>query len=172
MLLRGRYFALLGCLAAIASSNRPAIADSQQTFITIVLDHGTAAGMLTGFRTSDAGASFVTCSLSGSSATCSQENTNSSQKNLGNLLCLPTANATTKISARCQSLINNGSGNCQANSSAGKCGSGTTAIMPVCNYRTSSNMATTANWVWNVAVLASGEYEIDCLNAGYSGYSQ
>lgn len=153
-------------LAMVCSSG--ALAASQETYITVVIDKGTATGLQIGFRTSDPGASFVNCTVTGSNQTCSKENTNGSTKNLGQLLCLPTANAKYKVSQRCQKLINDGAGSCQTNSSSGKCASGTTAIMPVCNYRTSSNMANAAYWVWNVA-SETGEYDVDCLQAGFQG---
>jgi hypothetical protein len=171
MHLRKRHLAL--CFAAVGFAaltldNRAALAD-QNTFITAVIDKGTAPGLLIGYRTSDAGASFITCTISGSSATCSTYNHNASiPKNLGNILCLPAANAKYTVSQRCQALINGGAGSCQTNSSNGKCSGGTTAIMPVCNYRTSSNSDVTANWVWNISV-ENGQYDVDCLNAGYQG---
>ena len=142
---------------------------AQNSYITVVIDKGTATGLLIGYRTSDPGASFITCTITGSSQTCSSNNSNSSiPKNLGNILCLPTASAKFTVSPRCQSLLNAGSGSCQTNSSAGKCASGTTAIMPICNYRTSSNSSNSANWVWNVSNDA-GVYGVDCLQAGYQG---
>ena len=124
---------------------------AQESYITVVIEKDGAPGLLIGYRTSDPGASFVSCTITGSSQTCSKHNGNSSiPKNLGNVLCLPAAQVKFTVTPRCQTLINAGSGNCQANSSAGKCPSGTTAIMPACNYRTSSNASNTANWVWNV----------------------
>lgn len=152
--------ALIGCGAALAAS--------QETYITVVIDEGTATGLQIGFRTSDPGANFVNCTVTGSNQTCSKENTNGSTKNLGQILCLPSASAKFKVSQRCQNLINAGAGSCQTNSSSGKCASGTTAIMPVCNYRTSSNMANAAYWVWNVT-NQTGEYGVDCLQAGFQG---
>ncbi len=155
-------------LAALALSTVAASA-AQNSYITVVLDKGTAPGLVIGYRTSDISASFVTCTISGSSATCSANNSNSSTpKNLGNILCLPTANAKFTVSPRCQSLLNGGAGSCKSNSSSGKCPGGTTAIMPSCNYRTTSNSSTTANWVWNVS-NENGQYDVDCLNAGYQG---
>lgn len=161
-------FALLGVATAFSYSLAPALAASQQTFITVVLDKGTAPGLVIGYRTSDPGANFVNCTISGSSMTCSKENTNGSTKNLGQILCLPVSNAKYTVSPRCQTILNADSGSCQTNSSSGKCPSGTTAIMPVCNYRTGSNLANTANWVWNVAA-ETGQYAVDCLNAGFQG---
>jgi hypothetical protein len=159
-------FAAAGAALALAAGLGTAYAASQQTFITVVIDKGTAPGLTIGYRTSDPGATFVNCTISGSSATCSQVNTNGSTKNLGQVLCLPNASAKFAVSQRCQAIINAGNGSCQTNSSAGKCPSGTTQIMPICNYRTSSNMANTANWVWNVS-NETGQYNVDCLNAGF-----
>ena len=141
---------------------------SQDTYVTVVLDKGTSPGLVAGSRTSDIGASFVKCTISGSSLTCSVKNSNSSTKNIGNILCLPAAGAAYKLSDRCASLIRPGSGSCQTNSASSQCGGGTTSVFPVCNYRTSATSSTTANWVWNVGVDASG-YGIDCLQAGYQG---
>ena len=166
-----KWFLLLAGLAAMIAGSGVAHAASQQTFITVVIQKGTAPGLVIGYRTSDLSASFVNCTISGSSQTCSKENTNSSTKNLGQILCLPIANAKTDVSPRCQQLINDGAGSCQTNSSSGKCPSGTTSVMPVCNYRTSSNMANTANWVWSVAASPAqpGLYEVDCVQAGFQG---
>jgi len=168
-MLKRAIFAVAG-LAALALSTVAASAD-QNTFITVVIDKGTAPGLLIGYRTSDVGAKFITCTITGSSQTCSNNNHNASiPKNLGNILCLPVTNAVYHLSSRCQSLLTAGTGNCQTNSSNGQCPGGTTAIMPACNYRTSSNASTTANWVWNVG-SENGQYEVDCLQAGYQGTS-
>ena len=142
---------------------------AQNSYITVVIDKASTPGLIIDYRTSDVSASFITCTISGSSQTCSNNNSNSSiPKNLGNILCLSASSVKLTVSPRCQTLLNAGSGNCQSNSSAGKCPSGTTAVMPACNYRTTSNSSTTANWVWNVSYDA-GVYGVDCLQAGYQG---
>jgi hypothetical protein len=166
-----KWFLLLAGGAAMIAGAGGANSASQQTFITVVIQKETAPGLVIGYRTSDAGATFVNCTITGSSATCSKENTNSSTKNLGEILCLPTANAKADVSQRCQKLINDRAGSCQTNSSSGKCPSGATPVMPACNYRTTANMANTANWVWNVAASPTqpGLYEVDCVNAGFQG---
>jgi hypothetical protein len=159
---------ILAVLAGLLTAGTAA-ASSQQSFVTVVIQQGTAPGLVAGFRTSDPGASFVNCTVSGTNQTCSVENSNSSiPKNLGNIVCLPAANANYKLSDRCTSLIKAGSGSCQTNSSASQCGSGTTPVYPVCNYRTTSNKSNPAYWVWNV-VSDGGNYTVDCLQAGYTG---
>lgn len=173
MLLKRQLFsaiglAMLGLALLVVAGTEAARAASQETFITVVIQKGSAPGLVIGYRTSDPGANFVNCTITGSSQTCSRENTNSSTKNLGNIICLPASNAKYTVSARCQGLLNNGAGSCQTNSSSSQCPSGTTAVFPVCNYRTSSNMSNAAYWVWNVGT-DTGVYDIDCLQAGYQG---
>jgi hypothetical protein len=157
-------------IAALACAlTTPAARAAQESYITAVIEKGTATGLVVGFRTSDVNAKFVTCTITGSNQTCSKENSNSSiPKNLGNILCLPAVSARYKTSDRCTALIKNKEGSCQTNSAASKCPSGTTAVFPACNYRTSSNSSDAAYWVWNVA-NDSGNYTVDCLQSGYGG---
>ncbi|MEJ2624391.1 MAG: hypothetical protein P8Z80_07590 [Pseudolabrys sp.] len=137
-----------------------------------MIQKGTATGLVAGMRTSDISASLVKYTVSGSDSTCSIENSNSSPpKNIGNVVCLPVSKAQYKTSNRCGSLMNAGKGNCQSNSASGKCPSGTTPVYPTCNYRTSSSSSDAAYWVWNVGAASDGQYDVDCLQAGYRGYT-
>jgi hypothetical protein len=172
MLLKSHCLILLGGLAALAGGNGQALADDQETTISVVAS-GSAPGLMIGFRTSDINASFVSCALSGSITSCSAVNINSSAKNIGNILCLPAGYSKYQATATCQSLLGAPAGNCQENSSIGKCPSGMTPVMPFCNYRTSSNLATMASWDWQVTLPASpgGASTVDCQNPGYGGVS-
>jgi hypothetical protein len=162
--------AAVTCLACFAGVGTALAA--QQSYTTVVIQKGTATGLVAGMRTSDISASLVKYTVSGSDSTCSIENSNSSPpKNIGNVVCLPVSKAQYNTSNRCESLMNAGKGNCQSNSTSGKCPSGTTPVYPACNYRTSSSSSNAAYWVWNVGAASDGQYDVDCLQAGYRGYT-
>jgi hypothetical protein len=173
MVLRTHHLVLLGGLAGLAADNGPALAGDDQLTTISVTASGPAAGLMAGFRTSDMNAAFVTCALSGSTTNCSNSNTNSSTKNIGNILCLPSQYSKYQATAACQSLLGAPAGNCQANSSVGKCPSGMTPVMPFCNYRTSSNMSVMASWDWQVTLPAApgGVSTVDCQDPGYASVS-
>src|SRR4029077_2046028 len=173
MLLRTHHLVLLGGLAVLAADNGLALAGEDQLTTISAAASAPAPGLMAGFRASDMGASFVSCALSGSTTSCSASNTNSSTKNIGNILCLPSQYSKYQATATCQSLLGAPAGNCQQNSSVGKCPSGMTPVMPFCNYRTSSNMSVIASWDWQVTLPASpgGVSTVDCQDTGYASVS-
>lgn len=146
-------------------------AADQPNFTTAVIAEGTAPGLIVGMRTSNTGAAFTSCTISGGSATCTVENGNSGGKKIGNIMCLPQTGVTVEFSPRCSSMLNAGSGSCSKNSASGQCPSGTMTVAPVCNYTTNESDSVTANWVWIVYQAAASTWKVDCLQAGFSGYS-
>ena len=163
---------LVAGLAAFVGGNGQALAEDGQYSSATVNVSGAAPGITAGMRTSDIRAKYVYCYLSGTQTTCSVGNTNSSYpKNIGNLLCLPAANSNYQLTANCQTLLAQQSG-CQKNSASGKCISKDKAVMPYCNYRTTSDKGTTASWTWTVTLPATGStVSIDCQYSGYTSVS-
>jgi hypothetical protein len=158
----------LACVLFAGSSRA-----SQSNITTAVLMQNTAPGLIAGMRTGDTGASFTNCTITGSNTTCAISNGNNSNKKIGNILCLPSSGASITLSPRCEGLLNaTAGGSCSKNSAAGKCPSGTTTVLPVCNYTTSSNSSTTANWVWILDPSTTNAWKIDCMQAGFVGPSQ
>ena len=157
----------LACVVFAGSSRA-----SQSDITTAVLAQGTAPGLVAGMRTGDTGASFTSCTITGSNTTCAIANGNNSNKKIGNILCLPASGASITLSTRCEGLLNASAGSCSKNSASGKCPSGTTTVLPVCNYTTSSSSSTTANWVWILDPTGNNAWKVDCTQAGFVGPSQ
>ena len=98
------------CLAALTGLLCAGAAYAQPNITTVVVASGSATDVVTGMRTSNTGAAFTNCQISGSDTTCAVANNNSSSKKIGNILCLPSASAATTITSRCQGLLNASSG--------------------------------------------------------------
>jgi hypothetical protein len=160
------------CLAAVTGLLYAGAAFAQPNITTAVVASGKATDVVAGMRTSNTGAAFTNCQINGSDTTCAVANSNTTSKKIGNILCLPSASATTQITSRCQGLLNASSGDCDKNSANGQCKSGTSTIAPACNYTTSSNDDTTANWVWDLEAVSDTSWKIDCMQAGFVGASQ
>ena len=133
------------------------------------------SGIKVQIRTSDIGASAHYCTTGGSGGGCTVTDQQSSiPKNIGNMLCMPQSLGGYTISAACNSLLTAGSGSCQGNSATSNCGQSTSSysyVAPKCNYRTSSNASTSANWSWTIT-SSGGSMTIDCSQSGYTGYTQ
>jgi hypothetical protein len=174
MLLRRHHLVLLGGLAALVGGNGQALAEDGQYSSVNLHTPGNAAGTSAGFRTSDIGAKYTSCYLSGTDRDCSAGNTNSSYpKNIGNILCLPAAISNYQATPQCQNLMAEPPGGCQQNSAAGKCSTNQRAVMPYCNYRTSSSVSAAASWTWDVTPPAAtgSQTKVDCYYLYYTGVS-
>ncbi|MCK7613800.1 hypothetical protein [Roseibium sediminicola] len=120
-------------------------------------------------RTSDIGAGYHHCSPDISYGCTVDDDQRSIPKNIGNILCLPSSTFFT-VTDSCMSLLNSGSSqDCQKNSAKGFCSNG---VAPTCNYRTSADADTKAQWNWVVNYTGTDAVSVDCNENGYQGYTE
>ncbi|AXS41804.1 hypothetical protein [Breoghania sp. L-A4] len=159
---------LVACVITIMAG--PALADSQEVSAKVTLNNFSNSNIEIGIRTSDLGAAFHSCTT-GSKPSCTVTDDQSSiPKNIGNILCMPSA-MNVSIDSSCQSLLDAGeSESCQSNSASGYCYGN--VVMPACNYRTEDDKSTAASWTWTLSPGSNGVIDLACSQSGYQGYTQ
>ncbi|MHA7774998.1 hypothetical protein [Roseibium sp. M-1] len=146
-----------------------ALSDSQTVEGKLTLEGFINNSISISIRTSDFGAAYHSCSPNNTNGCNVQDPQSSIPKNIGNILCLPSAMNFT-ITDGCQSLLTAGSSDdCQSNSAKDFCHNG---VAPACNYRTTNNASTTAEWDWILTQTAHGLVQVDCKETGYQGYTE
>lgn len=146
------------------------IADTQEVSATVKLTNFSNSNITTGIRTSDFTASFHSCTTSSQQSCTVTDDQRSIPKNIGNILCMPSA-MNVSIDSSCSSLLNAGANeNCQKNSASGYCGGN--VVKPECNYRTEDDKSTPASWTWTLSAGSNGLVDVQCSASGYQGYTQ
>jgi hypothetical protein len=156
-----------------AAAQQTTQASAQQTVLGSY--DGPYSDVMVEIRTSDKGALPHTCTTDGTGTGCTVADPQTSiPKNIGNMLCIPNG-IDFKLDEACASLLSSGKGACQTNStySSAACtqpSKNYQIVMPACNWATSSNAATPAQWSWKLSNTSSGAV-VTCSYSGYQNYS-
>jgi hypothetical protein len=160
---------VLVVLALLVLAAGGAHAGSQNICASLSLSGFNNSSIVAGYRVTDVGASFHSCSP-GSSSSCSAcAGATFQPKNVGNYLCLP-SNMIYSISSSCQSLLSSGASNCKSNNVNGQVCSGMSVVLPSCNWRTNDN-DNQATWSWSLS-LSGSTVVVNCSQSNYQGYQQ
>lgn len=157
--------ALIGSALTTAAS-----AADQKVTSTVSLSGFVNSSIKIEMKSTDAFDNVHVCST-GNSSGCSTSNSYSKPpKNIGNVLCF--APASYQLTSSCQSLLAQGASNkCKSNILRSICGTSLTTIAPSCNWRTSAQTSTPAQWTWSLS-YSGGVMQIDCSQSGFQGPQQ